>query len=302
MENPRFYCETCDFSADKLCHWEEHKMTKKHANKSQQIFPETGYYCKSCDVRCSHLSIFNRHKKTKKHLKAAEAANISGKEPITQILLKENQELRNFIIEQSKTIEKVIEQNAKTMNKVIEKNAETMNKAIERCNTTVNQTNNTSNKFNINMYLNEECKNAINFSDFINSIEVSYEDLENNARLGFVNGISKIFIDNLNRMAVNERPIHCTDAKREIMYIKDDGKWNKELDDKKLQNAIKTVSYKSIGKLLVWKGENDDYKDLDSDFSNQCVQIQRQSLAGADRDVYYPKVIHLLAKETMITK
>jgi hypothetical protein len=254
MENPRFYCESCDYSADKLCHWEEHKMTKKHVNKSQQIFPATEYYCKSCDVRCSHLSVFNRHKKTQKHLKAAEAANISGQEPITQILLKENQELRNFIIEQSKTIEKVIEQNAETMNKVIEKNAETLNKAIERCNTTVNQTNNTNNKFNINMYLNEECKNAINFSDFIKNIEVSYEDLTNNAQLGFVNGISKIFIDNLNRMAINERPIHCTDVKREIMYIKDDGKWNKEVDDTKLQNAIKTVSYKSLGKLLVWKG------------------------------------------------
>ena len=302
MENPKFYCETCDYSADKLCRWEEHKMTKKHANKSQQIFPPSEYYCKSCDVRCSHLSVFNRHKKTKKHLKAPEGANISAQEPITQILLKENQELRNFIIEQSKTIEKVIEYNAETMNKVIEKNAETLNKAIERCNTTVNQNNTTNQKFNINMYLNEECKNAINFSDFIKNIEVSYEDLTNNAQLGFVNGISKIFIDNLNSMAINERPIHCTDVKRETMYIKDDGKWNKEVDDTKLQNAIKTVSYKSLGKLLVWKGENVDYKDADSDFSNQCVQIQRQSLAGADRDIYYPKVIHLLAKETMITK
>jgi hypothetical protein len=209
-------------------------------------------------------------------------------------LLTDNQELRNLIIEQSKTT-------AETMNKVLEHNTETLNKALECRNTTVNQTN-TNNKFNINMYLNEECKNAINFSDFIKNIEVSYEDLTNNAQLGFVNGISKIFIDNLNTMARNERPIHCTDAKREIMYIKDDGKWNKETDDTKLQNAIKSISYKSIGKLLVWKGENDDYKDADSEFSQQCVHIQRQSLAGVDRDIYYPKVIRVLAKETMITK
>lgn len=197
-------------------------------------------------------------------------------------------------MEQSKTT-------AETMNKVLVQNSETMNKVIDCCKaTTVNQTNN--NKFNINMYLNEECKNAINFSDFIKNIEVSYKDLENNAQLGFVNGISKIFIDNLNSMARNERPIHCTDAKREIMYIKDDGKWNKETDDTKLQNAIKSISYKSIVKLLVWKSENDDYKDADSEFSQQCVHIQRQSLAGVDRDIYYPKVIHVLAKETMITK
>ena len=294
----KIICEPCDFRCCKQSNLDKHNLTRKHLLRThlEQKNAENAEMKFSCN-KC------NKEYKARNSLWYHEQRCVNVQKPnsepyldIINKLLTDNQELRNLIVEHSKTT-------VETMNKVIEQNAETMNKAIDRCNTTVNQTNNnTSNKFNINMYLNEECKNAINFSDFINSIEVSYEDLENNARLGFVNGISKIFIDNLNRMAVNERPIHCTDAKREIMYIKDDGKWNKELDDKKLQNAIKTVSYKSIGKLLVWKGENDDYKDLDSDFSNQCVQIQRQSLAGADRDVYYPKVIHLLAKETMITK
>jgi benzoyl-CoA reductase/2-hydroxyglutaryl-CoA dehydratase subunit BcrC/BadD/HgdB len=96
------------------------------------------------------------------------------------------------------------------------------------------------------MYLNEQCKDAMNFSDFINGIEVSHEDLENNAQLGFVGGVSKILIDNLKMMNRNERPIHCTDVKRETMYIKDDNKWTKEENDSKLRSAIQEITRKSI--------------------------------------------------------
>jgi hypothetical protein len=293
---PKYQCELCDYSTSKKGNWTEHINTIKHKRldlaREPYLNPAVTFDCSLCNVKCSHFSTLKRHNDTKSHKKAAEMA---GNQKNDSSIMKENRELRNLIIEQAALY-------ANNMNKVLEQNALTMNKALECCKTVNNTVNQTNNKFNINMYLNEECKNAINFSDFIKNIEVSYEDLTNNAQLGFVNGISKIFIDNLNRMAINERPIHCTDVKRETMYIKDDGKWNKEVDDTKLQNAIKTVSYKSLGKLLVWKGENDDYKDSDSEFSIQCIQIQRQSLAGADRDVYYPKVIHLLAKETMITK
>jgi hypothetical protein len=281
MEKPKFYCETCDFSANKLSRWEEHKLTKKHSNKSQQIFPPNEYYCKSCDVKCSHLSVFNRHKKTKKHLKTPEGANISAQD----ILLKENQELRNFIIEQSRITTDLV------------------NKALECCKQTGTTINNNDNKsFNINVFLNEKCKDAINFTDFIKNIEISRQDLENNAQLGFVSGISKIFLDNLKQLGVNERPFHCTDTKRETMYIKDEDKWTKEVDDSKLQKAIQTVSYRSIGKLQEWKQENPEYQDVNSEFSEKCLDMQRNTIAGSNREVYYPKVIHVLAKETMVDK
>jgi hypothetical protein len=199
-------------------------------------------------------------------------------------------------------------QNNENMSKTIEtimvQNNDTVNKALDLCksintNTTIIQTNNQTNnqKFNINLFLNETCKDAINFSDFMKNIHISYEDLENNAQLGFVAGISKIFIDNLKRLGVNERPIHCTDVKRETMYIKDDNEWTKQTDDTKLQNAIQTISYRSLGKLTEWKQENPDYKDCNSDFSNKCVIIQRSIIAGYERSVYYPKVIHALARE-----
>ena len=169
-------------------------------------------------------------------------------------------------------------------------------------NTTINQTNNNNQKFNINIFLNEQCKDAINFADFIKNIEISHQDLENNAQLGFVSGISKIFLDNLKQLGVNERPFHCTDTKRETMYIKDEDKWTKEADDSKLQKAIQTVSYRSLGKLQEWKQENPEYQDINSEFSEKCLDMQRNTIAGRNREVYYPKVIHVLAKETMVDK
>ena len=214
-------------------------------------------------------------------------------------ILAENQELRAFMVEQSKEYSRVLlEQRKET--------SEIMNKVLELSkpgNMTIsNNTINNNNKFNINLFLNEQCKDAFNFTEFVNNIKISYQDLENNAQLGFVQGISKIFMDNLKQLDISERPIHCTDVKRETMYIKDEDKWTKEVDDSKLQKAIQTVSYKSMGKLMEWKQENPDYQDADSEFSKRCLDMQRQSLAGSEREVYYPKVIHALAKETMVDK
>jgi hypothetical protein len=169
-------------------------------------------------------------------------------------------------------------------------------------NNTINANINNNQKFNINVFLNEQCKDAINFSDFIKNIEVSREDLENNAQLGFVNGVSKILIDSLKQLDRSERPIHCTDVKRETMYIKDDDKWNKEEDSSKLNKAIQEVTRKSMGTLMNWKEENPDYKDRDSDFSSRCIVIQQQSMAAHNRETYYPKVVKAVAREVVVEK
>jgi hypothetical protein len=270
------------------------------------------------------MSNWSKHILTAKHLnniKNAEKSatscllseNIEDMDSNNQIMKNINTGLLNLICEQTKTMEKIANQNAeqtKTMEKIAnqnaelqKQNAELVNKALELCKpVTINQTNNNNNKFNINVFLNEQCKDAINFTDFIKNIEVSREDLENNAQLGFVSGISKIFLDNLKQLGINERPIHCTDTKRETMYIKDENTWTKQPDDSKLQKAIQTVSYRSIGKLQEWKHENPEYQDVNSEFSEKCLDMQRNTMAGSNREVYYPKVIHVLAKETMVDK
>jgi len=293
-----FNCKNCDFKCSKQSNWTTHLLTRKHQNRiklneKNEVDAAPSFVCKKCDKSYkARNSLWYHENKCSLKPVVTEKINSDLIERILndrQRILDDNAELRNFIMEQSKIT------------------TETVNKALELCkpvnnNTTINQTNNNNQRFNINVFLNEQCKDAINFSDFVKNIQISYEDLENNAQLGFVNGISKIFLDNLKQLDVNERPIHCTDVKRETMYIKDENIWTKQPDDEKLQKAIQTVSYRSMGKLAEWKQENPDYKDADSEFSQKCLDIQRQTLAGSDRGVYYPKVIHALARETIVDK
>ena len=264
-------------------------------NDNKLIASEKRFACSKCKKEYKSQSSVKYHETKCTHAETQYVAIIDR-------LINENAELRNFIVEQTKTVSDTM---SKTIETIMVQNNENMSKIIETCkpvnnNTTIN--NNNNQRFNINVFLNEQCKDAINFSDFVKNIQISYEDLENNAQLGFVNGISKIFMDNLKQLDVNERPIHCTDVKRETMYIKDDNTWTKQADDEKLQKAIQTVSYRSMGKLAEWKQENPDYKDCNSEFSQKCLDIQRQTLAGSERGVYYPKVIHALARETIVEK
>ena len=210
----------------------------------------------------------------------------------------------------------IIRKNAKSVNKnqetkvdpdlvqeLIEQNKELQNQLITIvANKNDIITNNTqNNQFNIN-FLNEHCKNAINFAEFIGGIQVTHDDLENNAQLGFVNGISQILINNLKQLTIQERPIHCTDVKREIMYIRENNEWHKDEDNEKINNAIQEVSRKSLKSLIDWKHKNPEYNDLDSEFSNKCIATDQQSIAGEKTSVYYPKVIHNLARESAINK
>ena len=287
-------CKICDFKCCRPAELSRHLLTRKHQNRTilnekntNDVSPS--FVCKKCNKSYkARNSLWYHENKCSTKPVLVDTNLIDRILHDRQRIIDDNAELRNFIIEQSKIT------------------ADTVNKALELCkpvNTTINTTNNTqTNKFNINVFLNETCKNAINFSDFINNIQITYEDLENNARLGFVNGISKIFLDNLNQLDINERPIHCTDVKRETMYIKDDNTWTKQTSDEKLQKAIQGVSYRSMGKLSKWKQENPDYHDADSEFSQRCLIIQKNTLAGSERGVYYPKVIHVLARESAIEK
>jgi len=189
---------------------------------------------------------------------------------------------------------------------LVKSNQELQKQIIELCkngthNTTTNNT--TNNKsFNLNFFLNEQCKNAINFQQFVDNIEVSREALANTGQQGFVNGISRILINQLNELGIHERPIHCTDLKRETVYIKDNNEWNKESDHEKIRMAIQEVSRKSLRTLYEWKQNNPDYNDIDSQFSQDCLQMQLKSTAVFDRDVLYPRVIRELNRAIALTK
>ena len=295
-KNPKYYCEYCQYITCNKKDYNKHLLTRKHQNNllltsvNAPSDPATPLHiCSNCDKKYkSRVGLWY-------HAKTCLSPKMGEMDLAVDRILNENQELRNFILEQSRVLTEQRKETSEIMNKVIE--------MVKPGITTINNNIKNENKsFNINVFLNEQCKDAINFTDFIKNIEISHQDLENNAQLGFVNGISKIFLDNLKQLGVNERPFHCTDAKRETMYIKDENSWQKQTDDEKLHKAIQTVSYRSMGKLQEWKQENPDYQDLDSEFSKKCMDIHKQSIAGSDREVYYPKVIHALAKETMVDK
>ena len=302
----KYVCDDCDFTCCKLSNWNSHLLTRKHEIRiSRTTKPaEPKFTCDRCNKEYNARNSLWYHMKKCGNVCKLEQSPEPEKTPYLDIinkLLTDNMELRNFIIEQSKITADTINKTTDTMNKVIEQNTDLMNKAIGGNKPTIlNQTNNNNQKFNINVFLNEQCKNAINFSDFIKNIEVSREDLENNAQLGFVDGVSKILIESLKQLDRSERPIHCTDVKRETMYIKDDNKWNKEEDSTKINRAIQEVTRKSMISLLDWKEENPDYKDRDSEFSERCIVIQQQSMAAHNRDTYFPKVVKAVAKEVAL--
>ena len=287
---PKFYCENCETGTNNKKDFNKHLATAKHkklhglTDLEQNLTDKSQpFVCKECNMSYkSRVGLWYHSKKCGKSPKSPDYMTV-----ITQ-LLNQNNDLKNFILEQA------TEHKKDTM--------EIVGKMIETVKPINNNTVNNNHKFNINVFLSEQCKDAINFSDFVKNIEVSREDIQNTGQLGFVNGISKILMDNLKQLSINERPIHCTDLKRETMYIKDEDKWNKEDDDTKLRNAIQTVSRKSMKTLIDWKQANPDYEDGDSEFSQECLSMQRHSVAGDDREVYYPKVAKLVAKEVVVDK
>jgi hypothetical protein len=165
---------------------------------------------------------------------------------------------------------------------------------------------NNNQQFNLQFFLNDTCKNAMNIMDFVSQLKVGMDDLEETGRLGFAEGISKIFINGLQQIEINDRPIHCSDPKRAIFYIKDNNLWNKESEDKKLlTNAIKHVANKNIKQIFEWTKEHPEYNDPSSKENDKYLKIVYESMSGSTKeetDKNYNKIIKNIVKETIIEK
>ena len=206
-----------------------------------------------------------------------------GHQQLVEYLLKENSEFKQLMIEQNKQMIELA-QNAGNNNNI----------------------HNTNNNFNLNFFLNETCKNAMNIMDFVSQLQVGIKELEDTGRLGFAEGISKIFINGLKEMDVSDRPIHCSDSKREVVYIKDKDQWNKESDEKIiLTNAIKQVARKNIRQISEWTKENPEFNDSDSKQNDRYLRIVSNSMNGINEEETnknYNKIIKNIVKETVINK
>ena len=222
--------------------------------------PRKKYECKKCDFSTSNRKDYNRHLTTRKH----------------QRITKNNKKTQNFSCEcgkvykfrsglskHKKTCNSNLDSTIDIFQKVLEQQQDLQEKmnqvAINSSGNVINYNTNTNNKMTINVFLNEKCKDAMNLTDFIKSLEVSLEDLQYSKEHGYAKGISNIFVKHLQDMPPTERPFHCSDKKRMQFYVKDEDKWEKDNQHEKIDSSISNIQLKQIKKIKEWEQEHPNY-------------------------------------------
>jgi hypothetical protein len=305
-ENACFYCELCDFKCSKKSNYETHTKTKKHTIRLNGNILENAEINKNAEYNCECGKKFKTNAGLWKHKQKCDGhqQNITqdkeSKEKISSIdkdslimmLIKENSELRK---EQTDIKELIFKEQADIKEIILEivKNG-TMNHSH-------NTTNSHNKAFNLQFFLNETCKNAMNITDFVESIKLQLTDFMSMGEVGFVEGISNIIVKNLNSLDETVRPIHCTDQKRETFYVKDENKWEKEEDDKKkLKKMIRSIAYKNEKFMKTYKETYPDYNNPESRRSDQYSKIMIEAMDSKDES--REKIIKNISKATTIEK
>jgi hypothetical protein len=294
----KFHCKYCDYKTSKKSSYSEHLLTLKHkkytngdvsdAKPAQNLLFEKKYACDKCDkIYLSRNGLWVHKKKCKQNNKNNEFnefnekidnIDLSNKDDLIMILLKQNSELLEIV----------------------------KNGTNNTTNTNTNCNNHSHNKtFNLQLFLNETCKDAMNITDFIDSIKLQLSDLEKVGEIGYIEGISNIITKNLKALDITQRPIHCTDKKRDVLYVKDENKWEKEDEEKKqMRKLIKNVSNKNIGLIPEWKKQNPDCIKYNSKKSDICNQIIIESMGGKgdNNKEKEDKIIKNISKNVIIDK
>lgn len=307
-----YVCQNCDYSTSRRSQFDRHLLTAKHQNvdnvdknvdkkvpkSSKKLASEMDaegekYQC-LCGKLYKHRQSLSLHKK--KCDVNVEDAGTTIKEYNQKItttlvmeLIKQNKSLQEMLCEQHNKMVEIVKDNKSIM-------------------TTTNNTNNTTNNnhFNLNLFLNETCKDAINMTDFIDSLNVKLKDLEYTAKTSYAEGISKIFINGLISLNVPDRPIHCSDFKRDIIYIKDDNIWEKDDEHKtKLTKAIKLVGHKNMKQISEWQKVYPEYNDPESKQNDNYMKMLCNAMSGSTKEEAeknYEKIIKNIVKEVVIDK
>jgi hypothetical protein len=271
-----YVCETCDFKSSKKYSWDRHILTSKHIKSTNinNLSTEKGkkghLLCDNCGKEYNDRSGLWRHKQ------------------------KCNQTEHSIQVKPSNSIDKdeliieLLKQNAKLM--------AILENGTHNNNTT--HTNSHNKAFNLNFFLNETCKNAMNITDFVDSIKLQLSDLMSVGELGYVEGISNIIVKNLNNLDQTIRPIHCTDKKRETMYVKDEDKWEKDEEKKKLNTVVNKVTNKNIRLLPQFREKYPEYRNSSSHISDTYDKTVIEVMSGDDDN--NNKIIKNISKNTTI--
>jgi len=287
--------------------------------KSEKVVKS--FYCEKCDYKCCRKYDFNKHNFTSKHLNvdkclqnvAVNEKNVVNK-PYECHCGKQYTHRQSLSLHKKKCIKKSTDEMlvqmvldvVKSNNETQKQTNELQQQVLEICKNgiTNNSHNNSHNKtFNMQFFLNETCKDAMNIMDFVKDIKINLNDLEDVGKLGYVEGISNIIIKNLKDLEVNKRPVHCSDLKREVLYVKDEDHWSKEKE--KMNYAIKHIAHKNIQMLPEWKQQNPAYSLNDGHKNDQFMQIVNESMGGSDKkeeQVYQEKIITKVAKHVVVEK
>jgi len=308
-------CEKCDFSCGKKGDYSRHLLTGKHKMRTSALKCSkllAVYEC-SCGKKYKHSQSYNRHKHTCIVHIPTQVNNVLHQEnqkpdnnDLILKLLAQNKDLMELLSSQQQQQQQQ-QQETKCLVETIQEQSATMQQTIKDIIPKIgnNNNNNTTNnnKFNLQVFLNEDCKDAINFSEFIENMQVTVEDLENQAQLGYVGGISKLFLENMKELGVNKRPLHCTDKKRNTIYIKENNEWDKECSQEQLLHGIKVIMGRANQTLCDMKEDNPiEYSDIDSSFSTKCEDIQRSLLPGFPRETTLGKVIDSISTSSTIER
>ena len=293
---PKYFCEPCDFKCSMKCDWDRHILRLKHQNntkindlaiKSIQKTEKNLFYCENCNKKYKDNSGLWRHKKK---------CNPEINNNLSDNLLNNKNELINYLINENKEIKELYKEQNGILMELCKNNTITNNMNYSN--------NNNNNTFNLNLFLNETCKDAMNIMDFIDSVKLQLSDLENIGKLGYVDGISEIIIKNLNKLDISKRPVHCSDLKREVFYIKDKDKWEKEKEDRSIiKKVINHIAHKNIKLIPEWKENNPDCVLYHSKLSDKYNKIVLEAMGGSgDSKEKEDKIIKKIAKEITINK
>ena len=292
----KFECINCDFNCRQKGDWNRHILRPKHIKLTQSDIMVTKktsiHICELCDKKYSSRNGLWKHKqkcnfinvvKDKDNEYMYQGINIKDKDALVLHLLQQNGELQNKIIDMA-----------------------SQSSITNNTNNNNNSHNTTNNAFNLNFFLNETCKNAMNITDFVSSIKMNLDDLENTGRFGYIEGISSIILKNLNNLEQHMRPLHCSNSKQETLYIKDNDEWTKETENKPiLTNAIKIIANKNIKQISTWRDSHLDCTNADSKKNNLYLKIVSNSMNGLTKEEgenNINKIITNVSKKVIIEK
>jgi hypothetical protein len=317
-KNPqKFICDICQYKTGNKKDFNKHLLTLKHEiltnpNKKIPKNPQTIFTCE-CNKTYKHLSSLCCHKKKCTYIENTVNDNDNVNDDYTDNNNDYNNNdynnhYNNNINIISTNHENNIQKLTNLVIEVVKNNNEFQKQMFDMCkniqsNVITNCNNTNNNTFNLQVFLNEYCKDAMNITEFVDSFNLEVSDLENVGRVVYIEGMSNIIINKIKELDVNKRPIHCSDIKREIFYIKDDDKWEREDEhNTKFRKVIKRVSGKNIGMLNAWKEIHPECLDSDSVYNDIYMKLIISAMGANDIEGNETKIMKKVAKHVVIDK